>query len=96
MAMGLAEAAAGISGHESGHLQKSAGQQVKLSIHLLHVLADNSVHADAFIQNASLLLGSKGFTGYVYVLGYVYDWESLYVPTYRLSQSNPILICVCQ
>lgn len=57
MAMGLAEAAAGISGHESGHLQKSAGQQVKLSIHLLHVLVDNSVHADAFIQNASLLLG---------------------------------------
>lgn len=76
MAMGLAEAAAGISGHESGHLQKSAGQQVKLSIHLLHVLADNSVHADAFIQNASLLLGLKGFTGYV--------------GTYRLSQSSHV------
>lgn len=63
--MGLAEAAAGLSRHESGHLQKSAGQQVKLPIHLLHLPTDNSGHADAFMQKASLLLRSKGFTGHI-------------------------------
>lgn len=63
MAMGLVEAAAGIPEHKSGHLQKSAGQQVKLSILLLHILADNSVREDALIQNASLLLGFIGYFG---------------------------------
>lgn len=61
--MGLAEAAAGIPGHESGHLQKSAGQQVKLSIHLLHILADSSVHEDARCKLTHLLLGFTGYFG---------------------------------
>lgn len=53
MGMGLAEAVADLSGHESGHLQNSARQQVNLSIHLLHMFIDNSVYGDASIQNAS-------------------------------------------
>lgn len=42
--MGLAKAAASLSGHESGHLQNSAGQQVKQSFHLFytHMFTDSS------------------------------------------------------
>lgn len=50
--MGLAKAAASLSGHESGHLQNSAGQQVKLSFHLLHIhmLMESGVYANMQTQ----------------------------------------------
>lgn len=48
LGMGLAEAAASIPGHESGHLQNPAGQQVKQRFPLLHthMFIDRSVCAN--------------------------------------------------
>ncbi len=68
--MGLAEAAASLSGHESGHLQNAAGQQVKQSFCLLHVFIDSMcTHANASV---CILLC---FHVYIPILSGVYVFE---------------------
>lgn len=70
MAVGLAEVAAGISGHESGQLQKSAGQQVKLSIHSLTTVCTwmHSYKMQAYYSDrrvSQVMLVHTNFTGSV-------------------------------
>lgn len=90
MGMGLVEAVASLSGHESGHLQNSAHQQVNLSIHLLHMFIDNSVYVDASIQNVSFQFsfdyeGSAATTGIT-----TFHRLCWYIQTLAV----PILICL--
>lgn len=90
MGMGLVEAVASLSGHESGHLQNSAHQQVNLLIHLLHVFIDNSVYVDAFIRNISFQLSFdyKGSAAAIVITRFhKLCW-------YIQSLAVPVLICV--
>lgn len=64
MGLGLVEAAASISGHQSGHLQNSARQQVNPPIHLLHLFRGLVTKAPRLPghQVSPLMLGHTNFS----------------------------------
>lgn len=72
--MGLADAAASLSGHESGHLQNSAGQQVKQSFHLHTYTYTCSLTAMcAHMERRKRVLG--GFHVFIMILTGVFVFE---------------------